>query len=205
MSRLAFIIVSFFSFGVAGYALAAYLSGPAGATVHPDMRTVYAAHRAGIYTHIFAAAVTLLLGPLQFAAFFRRRYPAWHRVAGKIYLGVGVGVGGAAGLYMSLYAFGGLVSTVGFALLAFVWLYSGVRAFMSARARDFAEHRRWMVRNFACSLAAATLRIELIGGSVAGLPFDWLYPATAWLSWIPNLIVAEFVARREKPEVKPTL
>jgi hypothetical protein len=52
-----------------------------------------------------------------------------------------------------------------------------------------------MMRNFALAFAAVTLRICL-GASVAvGLPFETSYRWIAWISWIPNLVLAELLIR----------
>lgn len=184
------------SFGVAGYAIVTYGTLPLGASVHPDMRATFEGHRLGIYCHVFASAVALLLGPLQFSSRLRTARPDVHRLSGRIYLGLGVLVGGLAGLYMSAFAYGGAVSSVGFALLALVWLYTGVRAYASARRRNFAEHRAWMIRNFSLAFAAVTLRIYSGLFFAGGLPFELFYPPLAWISWIPNLVVAEYLVRR---------
>lgn len=37
-----------------------------------------------VVVHIVAATVFALLGALQFGAGFRRRWPRWHRVAGRV-------------------------------------------------------------------------------------------------------------------------
>ena len=100
--------------GVAAYAAIAYAAFPLGALVHPQMKLAFQGHSVAIYTHIFASALALLLVPLQLAAGWRRRYPAWHRRAGRVYLALGVLPGGLSGLYMAQFAFGGAVSTWGF-------------------------------------------------------------------------------------------
>ena len=190
-------IVCLLSIGVAVYALVSYSLYPLGTSVHPDMRATFQSHRIGIYSHVFAAAVALLLGPLQFSTRLRGAHPALHRVSGRIYLLAGVCVGGLAGLYMAMFAYGGIASSIGFGLLALAWLYTGARAYAAARARDFRAHRAWMLRNFALALAAVTLRIELGVAFAAGMPFEVIYPLVAWVSWIPNLIVAEMLVRIE--------
>ncbi len=151
----------------------------------------------GIYLHIFAAAVALLLGPFQFSATLRRRVPRVHQWAGRLYLGIGVMVGGLAGLYMSFNARGGLPARTGFALMASLWLYTGVQAFLTIRRGAIAEHRTWMVRNFALTFGAVTLRLYLPLAGVLGYSFDSAYPLIAWISWVPNLAIAEgFFNRR---------
>lgn len=189
-------LVWLLSLGVAGYAVVAYTLLPLGANVHPQMRAVFEEHRAAILAHIFGSAVTLLLGPAQFSGSLRAGRPRLHRWLGRVYLGVGVLVGGAAGLYMAPLAFGGIVSQTGFATLAGLWLISGARAYAHARARRFDQHRAWMVRNFALAFAAVTLRLWLGAFAAAGLSFESYYPWLAWLSWAPNALAAEWLLRR---------
>jgi uncharacterized membrane protein len=182
--------------GVAAYAIAVYALLPLGALVAPTMRAVFEAHPAAIRAHVLAAALALLIGPAQLSTSLRIRHPRWHRLLGRIYLGVGVGIGGVAGLAMATHASGGAWARAGFAALAIAWLVSGARAYLAARAKDFAMHRRWMLRNFALSLAAVTLRLYLPAALAARIRFDDAYPVIAWLCWVPNLIVAEWLLRR---------
>lgn len=203
MRTVGFWILAIGALGVAGYALMAYAAYPVGQMVHPKMRAVFEEHRLGIYVHIFASTLTLLLGPWQFVSRLRKAWPKGHRWLGRIYLGLGVLPGGLAGLYMSLYSFGGAVSHSGFAILAALWLWTGAMAYSTARARRFAEHRRWMIRNFSLSLAAVTLRAMLGAGFASGLRFEAFYPWLAWLCWLPNLVVAEWMLRQERGGATP--
>lgn len=194
-----FIVMFFLCFGVAAYAVGMYGVGPGEERLHPEMRATFQSHPVGIGTHIFASALALLLGPFQFSRRLRSARPALHRWTGRVYLGVAVGVGGTAGLYMSYHAFGGLAAKLGFAGLALGWLYTGAKAFSAARARDFAAHRRWMIRNFALSFAAVTLRLYLPPVFVFQLPFEPSYAVIAWACWLPNLVVAEWISTPRPP------
>lgn len=196
MKRLGICAVFLLALGVAGYAIFAYGFLPLGSLVHPDMKASFLTHKVGIYAHIFASVVAISLGPFQFLAGMRQRFVRLHRWMGRTYLGIGVLVGGLAGLYMATFAFGGIVSKLGFALLALLWLYTGLRAFLAIRRGEVVEHRRWMVRNFSLTLAAVTLRILLPASAIAGIPFELAYPAIAWLCWVPNLLVAEMAFNR---------
>lgn len=191
MKRFGTACVYVLSLGVAAYAIIAYALLPLGSLVHPDMKASFLGHRAGIYMHVFAASVALALGPFQFSARLRKRFTGAHRWMGRIYLSVGVLLGGLSGLYMATFAFGGVAAKIGFACLAVLWLYTGLRAYMAIRGGAVAAHRKWMVRNVALTLAAVTLRIYLPSSMVAGIPFDVAYPVIAWLCWVPNLLVAE--------------
>jgi len=181
------------SLGVAAYAVIGYAVMPLGALVHPDMKSGFVAHPLGVYLHVFAAAVALLLGPFQFSDRLRQARIRIHRWMGRIYLGVGVLLGGLSGLYISQFAFGGMAARLGFAALAVCWLYTGVRAFLAIRRKAIDEHRKWMIRNFALAFAAVMLRLYLPASVIAGFEFAVAYPVIAWLCWLPNLLVAEWV------------
>lgn len=185
-------LLLFLIFGLSAYALYAYGFLPMGSVVHPDMREAFTSNSTAIYIHVFSAVVTLVLGPLQFSAGMRQKRPEIHRWTGRLYLSIGVMVGGLAGLYIARYAYGGLVSQAGFSLLALLWLYTGLRAYLSVRQGLIAEHRKWMVRNYALTLAAVTLRLYVPVSVVAGLEFVVAYQIIAWLCWVPNLVVAEW-------------
>ncbi|HYD60726.1 MAG TPA: DUF2306 domain-containing protein [Noviherbaspirillum sp.] len=181
----------FFALGVAAYAAIGYAVLPLGALVGPEMKASFELRPAGIYMHVFASVFALALGPFQFSARLRERSRRLHRWLGRLYLGVGVLLGGLSGLYLSQYALGGIVAKLGFATLAVCWIGTGVAAYRAVRRGDIVSHRKWMVRNLALTLAAVSLRLYFPILAVAGVPFEVAYPLVAWLSWVPNLIVAE--------------
>jgi uncharacterized membrane protein len=191
VKRFAWFSMIFLCLGVSLYAGLVYGLLPLGKYLHPDMRANFVAHPVGIYLHVFAAMFALALGPFQFSAKLRARRPRLHRFMGRLYLGVGVSVGGVSGLYMAGLAFGGVAAKTGFALLALAWLYTGWRAFAAIRGGDVATHRAWMIRNFSLTLAAVTLRIYLPFPMAMGIPFEASYPVIAWLCWVPNLALAQ--------------
>ena len=193
MKRFGTICFYILALGVSAYAVFAYGFMPLGSLVLPEMKRNFLAHRAGIYTHVFASLVALSLSPFQFSTRLRSTRPRLHRILGRAYLGIGVALGGLSGLYMSIHAYGGAVAKAGFACLAVGWLFTGLRAFQAIRRGDVHEHRIWVVRNVSLTLAAVALRVYLPSSMIAGIPFDVAYPVIAWLCWVPNLLVAELV------------
>jgi uncharacterized membrane protein len=194
MRTAGFVALIILSLGIVGYTVVAYSLFAPGALVHPDMRSTFQTHQLGyLYVHIFASAVALALGPFQFWTRLRVKLPALHRQLGKVYLGVGILFGGLAALPVAFNAHGGSMARVGFAVLAVSWLFTGLQAYRAIRARDFQAHRSWMVRNFALTFAAVTLRIWLPGLVASGVAFSFAYPLVAWLCWIPNVVLAELV------------
>lgn len=184
-------------FGVAAYAIAAYAWWPLGTVLHPDIRASFAEHStAVVYLHVFGAAVALMLGPLQFWGAWRARRPGLHRWMGRSYLALGVGIGGLSGLALALQAFGGAWSRTGFSMLALLWVVTGAMALQRILHGDVPGHRRWMTRNFALTFAAVMLRLYLPATIMGGLSLEVAYPVVAWLCWVPNLLVAEWIVAR---------
>ncbi len=180
------------SLGVAGYVIFAYGYLPLGSLVPPEMKASFLAHPYGIYTHAFASTVALIIGPFQFSDSLRNNHPNLHRWLGRAYLSIGVLVGGLTGLYMAQYAFGGTIAQLGFAALAILWLYTGLRAYIAIRQGMVEEHRKWMMRNFSLTFAAVMLRLYLPASIGSGIEFAITYPIIAWLCWVPNMFFVEW-------------
>lgn len=157
--------------------------------------------RLGVLTaHAGFAATALLIGPFQFVAGIRRRWPSVHRRMGTLYVIACIG-GGAAGMVLATGVSTGPVAAAGFAGLAFAWLFTTFRAWRLARTKRFISHEQWMIRSFALTLAAVTLRLYLPIAAVAfpQYPFEQSYVAIAWLCWVPNLILAELLIAARRP------
>ena len=80
--------------------------------------------------------------------------------------------------------------------MAVLWLASTGLGWVAIRRGERTLHREWMMRSYALTLAAVTLRIYVPLTQIAGLPFEDAYRAIAWLCWVPNLLLAEWLIRR---------
>ena len=148
------------------------------------------------YAHTLGGMIAMLIGPFQFLSAVRRRYPQLHRWLGRAYL-TSVAAGGLAGLYLSPGSYASNTYGIAFIALALAWLYTGARAYRSIRAGDVAAHRRWMIRNYALTYAAVTLRIEMpLLIVLAGLSPIMALNIVGWACWVPNLAVVEVWLRR---------
>jgi uncharacterized membrane protein len=151
------------------------------------------------WSHTMGGAIAALIGPFQFLSVLRNRHRTVHVWLGRTYL-IAVMFGGIGGLYFAPTSVGESVGAAGFTLLGIVWLFTGWMAYSAIRRRNVAAHRRWMIRNYALTFAAATLRIELIALAVVGLPFLTAFKTVAWSSWVPNLLVVEAWIRKSQAE-----
>jgi len=146
----------------------------------------------GALFHFFSGGAVLIIGALQFHIGLRSGYPQLHRWLGRIYV-AGVMFGGVSGLYLAFYSSGGIVAHWGFGVLATCWLLSTGKAFLHIRSGRVREHRIWMIRSYALTLAALTLRIYIPITQIAGVDFEQAYQAIAWMAWVPNVLIAEWV------------
>ena len=162
-------------------------SVPAGS---PGVLANHFAHVGALTVHAGLAATALLIGPFQFFPGLRARRRALHRRLGTAYVICAIG-GGLAGLVLSFGTTAGLLADAGFGMLAVIWLAVTGNAWRLATRRSFAAHERWMIRSFALTLAAVTLRLYMPIAIIAHLDMALAYPVIAWLCWVPNLIAAE--------------
>jgi len=152
--------------------------------------------RIAFFIHVYASIWVLLAGFTQFSKKLLRNRPKLHRFFGYIYVIDVLLITGPAGLLMGFYANGGLTSRIGFVALAVLWLFFTGMALIKAKQKDFKAHRRYMIRSYAMTLSALTLRAwkYAINNTMELPPMD-VYRAVAWLGWVPNLIIAEWIGR----------
>ena len=155
--------------------------------------------RPAVWVPVFTSMLPLLAGFTQFATWILRQWPQVHRAMGRVY-GISVClVSGPASLIMAFYANGGLSSRIAFVSLAVLWLGTTALGWRAAMTRDFVKHREWMMRSYALTLSAITLRAWkfAIVFAFEPRPMD-VYRMVAWLGFVPNLLVAEWLIRRHR-------
>lgn len=141
--------------------------------------------------HVGAAPIALVTGAVQFIDSIRRNRPRVHRWIGRIYV-CSVMVGGISGLVLAISAIGGPIASLGFASLSVLWMAFTINGLRMARSRRFTAHRRWMIRSFALTFAAVTLRLYLPAFIVSGIGYAPASVYLAWMCWVPNLLVAHW-------------
>lgn len=161
---------------------------------------IYKPHyRTAFYLHIFPALLVLAAGLTQFSAGILRHTPAVHRWVGRAYAFSIVFVCGPAGFVMAWYANGGWIPKSSFLILSVLWWTCTLIAWRAARRGALREHRVWMMRSYALTLSAVTLRLMQYFLAVCStLDPDFCYQLVAWPSWIINLAIAEAVIRYKK-------
>ncbi|MFE7544022.1 DUF2306 domain-containing protein [Streptomyces platensis] len=186
------------------------------AYVPPDLHTSRVPlrgelHYALLVAHIATATVAVLTGLAQSWPWLRRRSPAAHRWTGRAYFFAGVFPSALVGIPVIGLTPLGLSNQASLAVLDALWLLTGIAGYRAARQRRYADHRVWMIRNYALTLVAITSRLiqplfeHLVAAQLTD-PVSYagdtlaaghdIAGATAWTALVLQLIAAEYVLRR---------
>jgi uncharacterized membrane protein len=153
-----------------------------------------------VVLHIVGAAVYIILGAFQFATGFRRRWPGWHRVAGRLVVVCGLLVGLSA-LWMTLFypwpkGDGALLYALRL-VFGSAMVVSVALGFTAIRRGDVRRHRAWMMRGYALGLGAGTQALILLAGElILGPPSELSRALLMGAAWVINLAVAEWAIRK---------
>ncbi|WP_042722798.1 DUF2306 domain-containing protein [Flavobacterium sp. B17] len=149
------------------------------------------------YTHIYTSIFVLLTG---FLAILRRDLgiKSLHKNIGKIYIFLILFLAAPSGIYMGIFANGGIYSKISFVILGCLWWFSTLKAYQLARQKKFRQHQQWMWRSFALTISAITLRMwkVIIVYLFHPDPMD-VYQIIAWLGWVPNILFIEYLIARK--------
>jgi len=156
--------------------------------------------------HVGGGIVALLAGLPQFSTRLRLQRPKLHRRLGLLYV-IAVAVAAICGLPLALLipslvpremARQFVPMSISFFVLAIAWGVSVGVAYMRVRAHRYREHRAWMMRSYALTFAAVTVR--LVAALLAFATGDVVLAVTAGvMSWPANLIVTEWLIQRREP------
>ena len=149
------------------------------------------------YIHVYSAIFVLLAGFTQFNAKILTQYPSLHRVLGYLYAGFVLLLAAPSGIYIGWFANGGLIAKTSFIILGISWFWFTMSAMRLIIERKIKAHKNMMYRSFALATSAITLRLwkVILVYLFHPAPMD-VYQIIAWLGWIPNLLIAEWLIRK---------
>ncbi len=147
------------------------------------------------YFHIISSFFVILLGVSQFSKYFLKTFPKWHRRLGKIYVGLILFISAPSGLIMAFHANGGLMGQLGFITQAILWWSFTYISYKKAVQKDFFGHGKWILRSYAMTLSAVSLRIIALMAGILRVPvsYEIIYPISAWTGWGINLLIVELL------------
>ena len=151
--------------------------------------------KVAFYTHVFSSIFTLIAGFTQFTG----QIGPLHRLVGRLYAWNILVINFPAGMIMAIYANGYLPSKLAFIILDSLWFWFTLKAVIEIKRGNVAAHKRYMIRSYALTCSALTLRTwKLILSNTFAIDPVTLYMIDAWLGFVPNLLLAEWLIRRKK-------
>jgi len=145
------------------------------------------------YTHVYSAIFVLLAGFFQLNTTLLKSFPLIHRNIGKFYVFTVLFLSAPSGLFIGLFANGGFYSKISFVTLSILWFYFTLKGFTAIKNKNITKHKAFMLRSFALTFSAVTLRFwkVILVYLFHPAPMD-LYQIIAWLGWIPNVLIVEY-------------
>ena len=151
-------------------------------------------YRVAFYSHIFTSLIVLLSGSVLFSNFILRKYSILHRYAGHTYVFLLLLIAAPSGMVMAFHANGDWLTQLSFLILTPLWWWFTWKGFRTALQKDFKAHRIWMMRSYALTLSAISLRVyQMVLGSLFFIEPEVQYLLVSWMSWCGNLIIVEFL------------
>ena len=155
------------------------------------------------YIHVFSAILALMAGFTQFSNYVLKEHRSLHKIVGKIYAYDIMIVNFPAGLIMAIYANGHLPSKIAFLILDILWFAFTYKAVVAARKGDIKTHRQFMIRSYALTFSAITLRLwKIVFTHTLPLDIPTIYMVDAWMGFVPNLLFAEWYIRTRLNKIK---
>lgn len=154
--------------------------------------------RIGFYMHVFSSVFLMVAGAMQFIPYLIYKAKKIHRISGYTYIFILLLISGPGAIVMSIHANGGIYAQTSFLIQSILWYVTTILAWYFATKKKFNLHSEWMVRSYALTLGAISLRLfVVIFGmlNIDELRPKHVYIIVSWSSWVVNLIIAELIIR----------
>jgi uncharacterized membrane protein len=150
--------------------------------------------KSAFYVHVFSAVLALFAGFTQFSTHFLRQHRNLHKKLGRFYAWNILFINVPSAMIMAIYANGGYLGKSAFLILDILWFWFTYQAILSVKAGNFKAHKDFMIRSYALTFSAITLRSwKIILAQTKIVDPVNIYVVEAWMGFLPNLIVAEFL------------
>jgi uncharacterized membrane protein len=161
-----------------------------------------------LFIHIGVATIAVIIGLFQFLPQIRAKRIDIHRFLGRTYM-LCILVSGLTATYVVFFT-ERFDEQIAFATLDVLWLFTAWKAYRAIRRKQIAQHRLWIVRNYAVTLAAIFARlvvplmipILLLKGPLPAGGFDTVLPQIlgtgVWLTLVIDLTIADWLVNRSQ-------
>lgn len=154
-------------------------------------------YKVAFLSHVYSSILIILLGITQFSKTIRKQYKTIHKLSGKAYIILILLIACPSDFIMSYHANGGFIGEISFSILSFFWFLFTLKAYTFIKKREYQKHSDFMIRSYALTLSAISLRLFKYGiVTIFELPPMDTYKIVAVLGWTINLGIAEIIIRK---------
>ncbi len=151
-----------------------------------------------LLAHIGTAMVALLIGPVQLWMGLSGKALPTHRVLGFIYISA-IAISSITTYYLSVTTNLGWVFGAGLAGLSTAWVISTGLAFAAIRARNFDQHKEWMIRSYVVTFGFVFFRMFVGATEAASVgELSERLTAASWFCWSVPLLITEAILQGRK-------
>jgi hypothetical protein len=145
------------------------------------------------YIHLPAGIICLLSPILLFTRRWLKKFHILHTVIGKLYVWITLVVVCPTGMYLAVYAKGGLITQVGFLLQGILLGWFTWKGYRAILRKNKHEHFHFMIRSYAVAAVVLSFRIFHILFFLWKVPYQDNYAISQWLGLTGNLLIAELI------------
>ena len=162
-------------------------------------------YKVAFFGHVYMSMIVIVLGMFQFSKTIRTHFSQVHKLSGKLYVLFILLVAGPTGLIMAYHANGGIIAQLSFGVVSILWCFFTLKALLSIKKGEYQRHRNFMVRSYALTLSAVSLRLLKYGVvTIFELPPMDTYTLVSVLGWTLNLGIAELILKYSTPSIRKT-
>ncbi|HYG20381.1 MAG TPA: DUF2306 domain-containing protein [Ohtaekwangia sp.] len=145
------------------------------------------------YIHLPAGILCLMSPVFLFARKFYKGARSVHAPIGKIYVWTTLAIVCPTGMYLALYAKGGVITQAGFMLQGILLGWFSWQGYREIQKKNKATHVQYMIRSYAVAAVVLSFRILHILFFLWRVPYQDNYAISQWLGLTGNLLLAEVV------------
>jgi hypothetical protein len=145
------------------------------------------------YTHLPAGIICLIVPAFSFLNILFKSGRRIHQLIGKVYNLTTLLIVCPTGLYLDLYAKGGLITQTGFVVQGVLLWYFTYKGYQVIQQGNRQAHADLMIRSYAIATVVLTFRIYHILFFLCKVPYQDNYAISQWLGLIGNCWLAECI------------
>jgi hypothetical protein len=145
------------------------------------------------YTHLPTGVICLLAPIFLFTQRHFKKTLSVHQLIGKMYVWITLILVCPTGMYLALYAKGGVITQAGFMLQGVLLAFYTWKGYQNIITGNKMMHVQYMVRSYAVVTVVLSFRILHILFFLLKVPYQQNYAISQWLGVMGNLLLAELI------------